>query len=158
MINVALVGAAHIHTPGFIKRIKERGEAVKVKAVWDHDAARAAKAAADLNSQAVQDAAAIWKDKEIQAVVICSETNRHQELVLAAAKAKKHMFVEKPLGMGSKDAFAMAQGDREGRRAVPDRLLHAGQPGAPVRARADRQGQLRQDHAGAALATATPGR
>ncbi len=109
MINVALVGAAHIHTPGFVKRLKERGEAVKVKAVWDHDAARAAKAAADLNSQAVPEAAAIWKDKQIQAVVICSETDRHQELVLAAARAKKHMFVEKPLGMGSKDAFAMAR-------------------------------------------------
>lgn len=109
MISVALVGAAHIHTPGFIKRIKERGEVVRVKAVWDHDAARAGKAAAELNSQVVPDAAAIWKDKEIQAVVICSETNRHQELVLAAAKAKKHMFVEKPLGMGSKDASAMAK-------------------------------------------------
>ncbi len=109
MINVALVGAAHIHTPGFVKRLKERGEAVKITAVWDHDAARAAKAAADLNTQAVADAAAIWKDKQVQAVVICTETNRHQEVVLAAAKAKKHMFVEKPLGMGSKDAFTMAK-------------------------------------------------
>lgn len=109
MITVALVGAAHIHTPSFIKRLKERGEAVRVKGVWDPDPARAAKAAADLNAPVVEDVATIWKDKEIQAVVICSETTRHQELVLAAAKAKKHMFVEKPLGMGSKDAFAMAK-------------------------------------------------
>ncbi len=109
MLNVALVGAAHIHTPGFIKRLKERGADVSVKAVWDHDAQRAAKAAGDLGTQAVEDVKAIWKDKRINAVVICSETNRHQELVLAAARAKKHMFVEKPLGMGSKDAFAMAK-------------------------------------------------
>jgi len=42
MINVALVGCAHIHTPGFIKRLKARTD-VSVLAVWDHDAARAAK-------------------------------------------------------------------------------------------------------------------
>ena len=42
-------------------------------------------------------------------MIICSETNRHQELVVAAAKAKKHMFVEKPLGMGAKDSYAMAK-------------------------------------------------
>jgi predicted dehydrogenase len=109
MLNVALVGAAHIHTPGFIKRLKERGQEVTVRAVWDHDAQRAAKAAADLGTQAVEDVRAIWKNKEIQAVVICSETDRHKDLVLAAARARKHMFVEKPLGMGANDAFAMAR-------------------------------------------------
>lgn len=109
MLNVALVGAAHIHTPGFIKRLKERGPDVSVKAVWDHDPQRTAKAAADLGAPTVEDVKIIWKDKDINAVVICSETNRHQELVLAAARTKKHMFVEKPLGMGSKDAFSMAK-------------------------------------------------
>ena len=41
-------------------------------------------------------------------VLICAETNRHEELVLAAATAKKHMFVEKPLGIGAEDANRMA--------------------------------------------------
>ena len=44
MIRIGLVGAAHIHTPGFIKRMNER-EGVEVKSVWDHDAARAKKRA-----------------------------------------------------------------------------------------------------------------
>ncbi len=109
MINLALVGAAHIHTPGFIKRIKDRSSEFAVKAVWDHDAGRAQKAAGELNAQVVEDPKAIWSDREIPAVVICSETNRHQDLVAPAARAKKHMFVEKPLGMGGKDAYAMAR-------------------------------------------------
>lgn len=109
MINVVLLGAAHIHTPGFVKRLKARTAEVAVKGVWDHDAARAAKTAAELACPVSEDYKALLSDKQIQAVVICSETNRHQELVLAAARAKKHMFVEKPLGMGSKDAFAMAK-------------------------------------------------
>ena len=42
-------------------------------------------------------------------MVICSETNRYEPLVLAAAAAQKHMFVEKPLGMGAEDAYRMAE-------------------------------------------------
>jgi predicted dehydrogenase len=42
-------------------------------------------------------------------VIICSETNQHEELVTAACNAKKKfIFVEKPLGIGAKDAYAMA--------------------------------------------------
>jgi predicted dehydrogenase len=107
MIGMAVVGCAHIHTPGFVKRLKERAS-VKVLRVWDHDAARGQANAEQLGSQATSDVRAIWGDKAIDAVVICSETNRHEELVMAAAAAGKHMFVEKPLGFASQDAFRMA--------------------------------------------------
>jgi len=106
-IQLALVGGAHIHTPGFIKRLNERPD-MAVKYVWDHDAARAEQRAQALNAQVAGDLDAIWTDAAIPAVVICSETNRHEPLVLAAAAAGKHMFVEKPLGMAAADANAMA--------------------------------------------------
>jgi predicted dehydrogenase len=41
-------------------------------------------------------------------VVILSETSLHAELATAAAKAKKHLFVEKPIGVGSDDASQIA--------------------------------------------------
>lgn len=106
-INIALVGGAHIHTPGFITRLNERPE-FAVKYVWDHDAARAEQRAQALNAQAVVDPDTIWDDAAIPAVVICSETNRHEPLVVAAAAAGKHMFVEKPPGMAAADANVMA--------------------------------------------------
>jgi predicted dehydrogenase len=56
----------------------------------------------------VDDPKAIWSDAEIKGVVICSETDRHKDLVLAAAAAGKNMFVEKPLGFTSEDSKAMA--------------------------------------------------
>lgn len=110
MATLALVGCAHIHTPGFVKRLKARTD-MTVKSVWDHQPARAQKNAAELGNGAavVDDLKTIWKDKDIAAVVICSETDRHEELVLAGAKAKKHLFVEKPLGFGAKDSYSMAQ-------------------------------------------------
>jgi len=107
-ITVALVGGAHIHTPSFIDLVKTRPD-VRVKAVWDHDAARAAKRAKDMNSQVVDNLEKIWTDPEITAVVIFSETNRHHDLVLAAAKAGKHMFAEKPLGITAKESLEMAR-------------------------------------------------
>ncbi|MEZ4560819.1 MAG: Gfo/Idh/MocA family oxidoreductase [Caldilineaceae bacterium] len=105
--NVALVGCAHIHTPGFVKRLQARDD-VRVTAVWDHDAARAAQYAAELNAPVVDDVAAVWADDATPAVIICSETNLHEDLVLAAAAAGKHLFVEKPLGLGAADADKMA--------------------------------------------------
>lgn len=107
MTTIALVGCAHIHTPGFIKRIRGRAD-ITVKNVWDHDATRAANRAAELGAAVVDDPKAAWKDKDVSAVVICSETDRHQELVVPAAKAGKHLFVEKPLGMGAADGYRMA--------------------------------------------------
>ena len=106
MTTVALVGCAHIHTPGFIKRLKARND-VRVAAVWDHDAARAAKRAGELDAPVVADPAAVWSDAAINGAVICSETDRHEPLVLAAAQAGKHLFVEKPLGFASADAARM---------------------------------------------------
>lgn len=106
-IQLALVGAGHIHTPGFIKRLKDRSD-VAVSLVWDHDKERAAMRAAELNAQVVEDVEDIWVNAEIKAVVICSETNRHEELVVAGAQSGKHMFVEKPLGLGAQDSARMA--------------------------------------------------
>ena len=108
MLQLALVGCAHIHTPGFIKRLNARSD-VRVTSVWDHDLARAQKSADALKASVVTDLTQIWNDASIEAVIICAETDRHEPLVLAAAQARKHMFVEKPLGMAGSDAYRMAR-------------------------------------------------
>ena len=104
---MAFVGCAHIHTPSFVDLLKKR-EDVQVKTVWDHDAARAEKSAKILGAKATTDVKQVWSDPEVSAVVICSETNRHRDLVLAGARAGKHMFVEKPLGITAKESAEMA--------------------------------------------------
>src|SRR5262245_36725547 len=109
MITVALVGVAHIHTPGFIKTLTQRKGSISVRKVWDHDHNRAKLRAGELGASVVGEVDDIWRDPEVKAVVICSETDRHERLVLSAAEAGKHMFVEKPLGMGAHDSAAMAQ-------------------------------------------------
>lgn len=107
MKQLALVGCAHIHTPGFVKRLQARTD-VKVTAVWDHEFARADKWATEVGAKTINDLSVIWSDPAITGVIICAETNRHQPLVEGAAAAGKHLFVEKPLGFGAADANAMA--------------------------------------------------
>ena len=105
----AFLGVAHIHTPGFISTLNKRSNEVAVKSVYDRDAARGQRRAGELpGSVFVSSAKEIIDDPEITSVVICSETIEHLELVIAAAKAGKHIFCEKPLGLGGDDARAMA--------------------------------------------------
>lgn len=106
-IQLALVGAAHIHTPGFVKRLQARND-VRVISVWDHQSERAQRWAAELEARPCAELVEVWDDPAIAGVIICAETNRHAELVLPAAAAGKHLFVEKPLGIGASDAALMA--------------------------------------------------
>jgi predicted dehydrogenase len=107
-INVALVGVAHIHTPGCIDLLKKRSD-VRLAYVWDHQADRAKKRAKETGAQSVSDLNVIWSAPEVTAVIILSETNLHAKLVLAAAQARKNLFVEKPLGITARESRDMAQ-------------------------------------------------
>ena len=76
MSTVALVGAAHIHTRSFVKRLLARDD-VQVKYVWDPQPERAQKRAEELSAQVADAPDHIWADREVEAAIICSETNRH---------------------------------------------------------------------------------
>lgn len=107
MKTIGFLGAAHIHTPGFINRVNDRAEELTVKSVWDSQPERANIAAEQLSCATVADYRDIVNDAEIDAIIVCSETSIHLELVEATAAAGKDVFVEKPLGMGASDAYAM---------------------------------------------------
>ena len=108
MPTFALVGASHIHTPGFSNKLIDRSD-IQMKYVWDQVVPIAEKHAAKLDAKVVTDPSQVWADPEIEAVIICAETNLHKDLVLPAVGAGKHIFVEKPLGIGAQDAIAMAK-------------------------------------------------
>ena len=128
MVTVALVGCAHIHTPGFINKVKQRPD-IRVKWVWDHNATRGQRRAAELGGEYVADVQRVWEDGDVAAVIICSETDRHQELVSAAARAGKDIFAEKPLGLRAADSYAMADAIDAGIRLTPPygKSPHSGQ-------------------------------
>ncbi len=106
MSQIAFVGCAHVHTHSFAQAAYY-DDAVSVDAVWDHNAARAKEYGEMFETKVVDDPAKIAANEEIEAVVICSETRRHKELAIQMAKAGKHLFIEKPLGLNAADAWAI---------------------------------------------------
>jgi predicted dehydrogenase len=68
----------------------------------------AAKFAADAGgARSTTDMNELLKMDEVQAVYVCTPTYLHLEGVIAAAKAKKHVFCEKPIAMTAEDAKKM---------------------------------------------------
>lgn len=103
MVTTAIVGVAHIHTPGFVSMLQKRDD-VRVKAVYNDQTERGEKTAKEIGATFTSDLDTILNDAEITSVIICSETVRHVELVEKCAAAGKDLFVEKPLAISGEDA------------------------------------------------------
>jgi myo-inositol 2-dehydrogenase / D-chiro-inositol 1-dehydrogenase len=103
LLGAGLMGAYHARTlvalPG-----------VALRRVVDADPALAAAAAALAPGIEVgSDAAAAIDDERITAVVIATPAQTHGPLIEAAANAGKAVFCEKPLGVSSAEAAAVAE-------------------------------------------------
>ncbi len=72
--------------------------ATRLKYVVDVDG-RAAQSLADRTGATVATRDSALADKDIDAVIIASSTDTHAELVIAAAKARKAIFCEKPIDL-----------------------------------------------------------
>jgi myo-inositol 2-dehydrogenase / D-chiro-inositol 1-dehydrogenase len=96
-INVGIIGAGRIgrvHAEALAYRLPQANAAV----ITDVNAAAAQEVAARLGIPKVAASAAeIFADPSIHAVLICSSTDTHAEMVVQAAQAGKHIFCEKPL-------------------------------------------------------------
>ena len=79
----------------------------RLTAVWDAEAARGRERAERCGAAWRPDYAALLE--EVDAVVVCSENVHHRDLVLAAARAGKHVLCEKPLATTLADADAMVE-------------------------------------------------
>jgi len=98
-VNVGLLGAGRIgrvHAENLAYRIPE----VNLVAVADVYLEAAQKCAADFQIPAVtQDPQTVLNDETIDAVVICSSSDTHAQLITEAANAGKHIFCEKSIAL-----------------------------------------------------------
>lgn len=98
-LNVGIIGVGRIgkvHTMSINNHLPE----VKVKAVTDIFVDQAKAWAEEAGIEKVYDSYQdLLADPEIDAVLVCSSTNTHAEISIAAAKAGKHIFCEKPVDL-----------------------------------------------------------
>ncbi|WP_027006178.1 inositol 2-dehydrogenase [Conexibacter woesei] len=79
--------------------LHRRVAGARVTAVTDAHAPAAAAVAADLGVPATASADALIGRDDVDAVAICTSTDTHVELILAAAAAGKAIFCEKPVSL-----------------------------------------------------------
>ncbi len=96
MIEVALFGAGRIGTIHAGNVAREEG--VRLKYVVDVNQEAAHKLTVRHGAQTAT-VAQVFADRSVGAVLICSSTDTHADLILAAAAAGKQIFCEKPVDL-----------------------------------------------------------
>jgi len=96
-VNVGIVGAGRIgkvHAETLALRIPE----ARILAIADvnREAAQAVAVRCGIPT-VTESSAGVLANSEIEAVLICSSTNTHADLIVQAAQAGKHIFCEKPI-------------------------------------------------------------
>lgn len=98
-LNLGIIGAGRIgtvHAENLVYRIPE----ARVVAVADIRLDVAQTLARTLNiPQATADYREVLANPEVDAVLVCSSTDTHSEIIEAAANAGKHIFAEKPIDL-----------------------------------------------------------
>ncbi|MBQ7600239.1 MAG: Gfo/Idh/MocA family oxidoreductase [Clostridia bacterium] len=112
MINIGLVGTWHVHFWGYANAVA-RNPNCRITVLWDPDGEAGRKAAEQLGCAFEPDYARLLGREDVDAVVVCSATNLHKELIIKAAEAKKHIFTEKVLCFTKADAEDVARAIRE---------------------------------------------
>ncbi len=107
MLNIAFIGCGGIarHHAGLLKTLKN----ARIAAAADPVLAATQSFAADYDvPETFTDYARMLKLDHIDAVWVCTPTYLHPAPVLAAARAGKHVFCEKPMALKLADARRMA--------------------------------------------------
>ena len=94
VIGVGRIGKIHI------ENLKHRISKTDVVAISDINKEELDKVAKEFNiSNVTTDYHDILKQKDVDAIVICSPTDTHTLIIEEAANAKKHIFCEKPIDL-----------------------------------------------------------
>ena len=115
-IRIGIIGAGGMsayHIPGF------RKGGAEVVAIADPNKAAAERCAKKYGIAAVYDSAErMLKEAKLDAVSVITPNRFHAPLAIAALKAGKHVFCEKPPALNAKETRAMAEAAKKARRRL----------------------------------------
>jgi len=129
MQRIGVIGIGNI-SKIYLDNLKEMfGKKVKLTAVYSKTAARAEKAAAEYGVKAYKTLGEILKSKDVDIILNLTPPKSHFDVALAAVKAGKHVYNEKPICIKREEAvelmeLASEKGVRVG--GAPDTFLGAG--------------------------------
>ena len=96
MLQVAMLSKWHVHAAGYARDVIATGKA-KITAVWDENVKRGEDWAKELNVDFEPDLDTLLARNDIDAVICCTPTTMHDDVLVKVANAGKHIFTEKAL-------------------------------------------------------------
>ena len=90
MLRFAMISKWHVHARGYAKFITEQPDAC-ITCVWDEDPTRGMEWAKELGVDFVENYDDVLAREDVDAILVCTPTNMHKEVMIKAAKAKKHI-------------------------------------------------------------------
>lgn len=108
MLKVALLSRWHVHADDYAREIQANDQ-MSIELVWDEEQSRGEEWAQELGVPFEKSLEAVISNPNIDAVIVNSPTNMHKEIMIAAAKHKKHIFTEKVLAFTVADAEEIYQ-------------------------------------------------
>ena len=102
-IKVGMISYWHVHAWDYTKQAQEHGD-TEIAAVWDEDPVRGKEAAERLQVPFYESLDEMLALKDLDGVIVDAPTNLHRDVMIAAAKAGKHIFTEKVIAPTLKEA------------------------------------------------------
>ncbi|MGG1551828.1 Gfo/Idh/MocA family protein [Paenibacillus ferrarius] len=93
-MKVAMLSFWHVHAKDYAKQVDEHPN-TEIAAIWDELPDRGQDEAAKRGVPFYASLEELLANPEIEAVVVDTPTNLHRDVMIAAAKAGKHIFTEK---------------------------------------------------------------
>jgi scyllo-inositol 2-dehydrogenase (NAD+) len=102
MIKVAMLSKWHVHAEDYAREATENAN-LNIEVVWDEKKDRGEKWAEKLGVPFEKDLEKVLTNPDIDAVIVDTPTHLHKEVIILAAKHKKHIFTEKVLAFTIQD-------------------------------------------------------
>lgn len=107
-IGIGIISFAHGHANAYCNRMQTFDD-VKLIACWDDNVERGENAATQFGMNFSPHLEDVVNHPEIDAVIVTCETNRHAEMVEAAASEGKHILCQKPMALTLEDCDKIAE-------------------------------------------------
>jgi 1,5-anhydro-D-fructose reductase (1,5-anhydro-D-mannitol-forming) len=103
MIRVAILSFWHVHGKDYARAAEEHPD-TEIVAIWDEDPTRGRAEAEQRGVPFYNNLDELLAQPEIDAVVVTTPTNMHHQVIIAAARAGKHIFTEKVIAATLREA------------------------------------------------------
>jgi UDP-N-acetylglucosamine 3-dehydrogenase len=104
-MKIGIISFAHMHAYSYAQAVQKL-ENVQIAGIFDEDPVRGEKMAVEFQTIYYSSYQSLL-EQDIEAVIVTSENIKHEDHVIAAAQAKKHVLCEKPLSTTVESAHKM---------------------------------------------------